>query len=90
MPIKASAYKALRQSRKLTERNKNRKRIVRELIKKSLTAVQQAETDAVKQAQLACTAIDKAVQKGTLHANTGARKKSRLMKKVNSFLKAKA
>ena len=82
MPIKPSAFKALRQSRKRTTRNNAEKRVVKQLVKQSLRSIQSAEADALKKVQAACTAIDKAVQKGTLHANTGARKKSRLMKRL--------
>lgn len=90
MPIKPSAFKALRQSRKRTERNHARKRVVKQLVKQSDRAIQAAEADALKKVQAACTAIDKAVQKGSLHANTGARKKSRLMKRLTAAVAKKA
>lgn len=80
-----AAFKAIRQDAKLAERNRARKRAVRELTKRSLAAIKQKEQTAVEQVRAACKAIDKAVQKGTLHANTGSRKKSRLMKRLNSL-----
>lgn len=87
MPVKKSALKALRQADKKTSRNNARKRTVRKLTKTSLAAIEKKEADALKKVQATCKAIDKAVQKGTLHKNTGSRKKSRLMKKLNEALK---
>lgn len=87
MPIKLSAVKALRQSHKRENRNRAHKRRIIELTKTSLRAIEKKETAAVKAVQTACTAIDKTVQKGILHKNTGARKKSRLMKFLNRSTK---
>jgi len=87
MPIKQTAFKAVRQTVKRTQRNRNRRRAVKESVKASLDAIAKKEADALKYVLAACTVIDKAVQKGTLHANTGARKKSRLMKRVNAIAK---
>jgi small subunit ribosomal protein S20 len=87
MPIKATAFKAVRQTTTRTERNRTRKRSVKEASKAGLTAITKKEADALKTVQAACRVIDKAVQKGTLHHNTGARKKSRLMRQLNTMLK---
>lgn len=86
MAHKQAAFKAIRQSAKRTERNRSRIRAVKELTRVSLDAIKQSEQDALKKVLLAAKAIDKAVQKGTLHPNTGARKKSRLMKRFNAAL----
>lgn len=87
MAHKAAAFKAIRQDAKLAARNRSRKRVVRELTKTSLAAIKQKEQTALEQVRAACRAIDKAVQKGTLHRNTGARKKARLMKRLNALAK---
>lgn len=87
MPIKSSAFKAVRTTAKRTERNRQRRRSVHELVKTSWQAITKNEATAMKKVQLAAKAIDKAVQKGTLHAKAGARKKSRLMKRLNAVLK---
>lgn len=87
MPIKATAFKAVRKNVARTERNRDRKRTVKEATKTSLIAIIKNEAEALKKVQAACQVIDKAVQKGTLHRNTGARKKSRLMKRLNAVLK---
>ena len=85
MAHKAAAFKAIRQTAKLTARNRSRRRAIKELTKTSLAAIKQKEQTALAQVLAACKAIVKAVQKGTLHANTGARKKSRLMKQLNAL-----
>ncbi len=87
MPIKATAFKSVRQTATRTERNRDRKRAVKEATKTSLAAITKNAADALKKVQAACRVIDKAVQKGTLHRNTGARKKSRLLKRLNAILK---
>ena len=87
MAHKAAAFKAIRQTVKLTARKRSRRRAVKELTRTSLAAIKQKEQTALTQVLAACKAIDKAVQKGTLHANTGARKKSRLMKQLNALAK---
>lgn len=88
MAHQAAAFKAIRQDAKRTVRNRSRKRTVRELTKRSLAAIAKKEQNAIEQIRLAHQAIDKAVQKGTLHPNTGARKKAGLMKQLNAAAKA--
>lgn len=87
MPIKKSAMKALRQSKKRTERNKKVKetvtylrRTVRKDIEAGTKGVEKSAKDAIK-------AIDKAVQNKVMKKNTAARIKSRMMKKVNASKK---
>lgn len=87
MPAKQSAVKALRQSAVREARNRGRKRAIKETTRTVNDAIQKKEDSALKSIELAVKAIDKAVQKGALHANTGARKKSRLMKRMNTALK---
>jgi small subunit ribosomal protein S20 len=88
MPIMKSAMKALRQTKKRTERNAKVKEgiaYVRRMLRKAMEAgdakkAQQLAKDAIK-------AIDKAVQNKVLKKNTGSRLKSRITKKVNALLK---
>jgi len=84
MPIKKSAFKALRQSKKRAERNKKIKSDIQALVRKVRKAVEKKDkakaTDWLKQA---IRKIDRAGQKGVLKKNTAARKKSRLNKAVN-------
>lgn len=90
MPVKASAAKALRQSAKREVRNRKRKRVVKELTKDTLVSITKKEADALKKVQQVYQAIDKAVKNGVMHANKAARKKSRLMKLLNSADKKSA
>jgi len=86
----ASARKQMRQSLKHRARNRRNVSQVKTEIKKLREVI--ASGDAGKaRALLAETvsAIDKAVKKGVLHDNAGARHKSRLSLKVNG-LAAKA
>ncbi len=69
-------------------RNKSYKSAVKTLSKKCFTAIQgyaiNPNSDLLHEVELslasAYSKIDKAVKRGALHPNTGARKKSRLMK----------
>jgi len=85
MPIKKAAMKALRQAKKRTWRNLKIKRNVKELVKQSTKLIEAKEAEATQKVKLAIKAIDKAVQNKVLKKNTGARKKSRLMKKLNKL-----
>lgn len=89
MPIKKAAFKALRQSKKRALRNRR----VKEELKRSIRAsrklieakkVEEAKTAILKSIKL----LDRAVSKGVIKKNTAARKKSRLMKKLNALLKS--
>ncbi|MBK8190265.1 MAG: 30S ribosomal protein S20 [Vampirovibrionales bacterium] len=82
MPNIQSAKKRVQVSERNRERNIAIRSAVRTAIKKALLAAK-ANTDASdvsKTAQNAYSVIDRAVLKGILHKNTGARYKSRLMK----------
>lgn len=87
MPIKKSAIKALRQDKKKAAANLNTKKRVKDLVKKAKTLIEKKESEAANRAKEAIKAIDKAVQNKILKKNTGARKKSRLMKKLNALVK---
>lgn len=86
MPIKKSAAKALRQSKKRAQRNqliKNELDFLSRKLTKALT--DNKLTDAQDWAKKLAKKIDKAVQKNILEKNTAARKKSRLMKRINQL-----
>ena len=63
---------------KAAERNKS---VRSELKSRVKTAVNTADDDAVR---VAVKKLDSAASKGVIHKNTAARRKSRLMKKVNA------
>jgi small subunit ribosomal protein S20 len=81
-----SAIKRIQVSERNRLRNKSYKTAVKTLVKKYLEAVHQYSADPTPEhmatvqtrMSLAYSKIDKAVKRGVLHANTGARKKARL------------
>ncbi len=68
------------------ERKRLRNRLVRRSVKTSVvkarSSVHAGEESAKQKAMLAVSNIDKAVSKGIIHRNKGARLKSGLMKKL--------
>ncbi len=84
MPVTKSAKKALRQNKKRRLRNLRRLEAMREIIKKIKKLIQEnKKEEAEKLLPLAYKAIDKAVKRGVIKKNTGARKKSRLTRLIN-------
>ncbi len=76
-----SALKRWRQSLVRRDRNRSDKSRTRTLLNKALSTVgQEGSEDAVK---AAVSALDRAAQKGVIHANAAARSKSRLLKRFN-------
>ncbi|MDP6494221.1 MAG: 30S ribosomal protein S20 [Dehalococcoidia bacterium] len=84
MPHSLSADKALRQSEKRRLRNKSVRSGVKTRTTTAEKLVQEGDMgvapDAVKEA---VRSLDRAAKKGVIHANTAARRKSRLVKKLN-------
>ena len=88
MPTTKAAAKALRQSKKRAARNYAVKINIKTTIKKGGKAMEAKEKD--KAGQMVAQAIkllDKAAQKGIIKKNNAARRKSRLMKKLNALPK---
>ena len=76
-----SQKKRILTNAKAAERN----RAVRSELKTRVkTATASARSDDDSSVRLAMSKIDRAVAKGVLHKNTAARKKSRLMQKINA------
>jgi len=89
MPVKKSAIKALKQSKKRQLRNKNVKKNLKDLIKKTQKAIVDSKKEEVQKLVHATQkALDKAAQKKIIKKNTAARKKSRMMKKFNTLSKS--
>jgi small subunit ribosomal protein S20 len=86
MPIKQSAQKALRQSKKRTARNMAAKfaatKMVKELKKKLET---KDKTGALELLPKAVQALDKAAKIGVLTRNAASRRKSKLQRAVNKI-----
>lgn len=81
--IKA-AIKYIRKSRKNRARNIAVKDNIKRSVKKALKLIAIKDKSAADAVKKAVSAIDKAAENGILHKNTAARKKSRLMKKLNA------
>lgn len=81
MPIKKSAKKALRQSKRRAERNLAKKKEMKDTIKKIVRfAAAKKIEEAKKLLPSAYKAIDKAAKGGVIKKNAANRKKSRLMR----------
>lgn len=86
-----SAKKRIRQDARRRLRNRDRKKILRVEVKKFTTLLDKKDV-AAAQAAVAGTVstLDRIGAKGTVHKNTIARKKSRLMKRLNALKAGKA
>ena len=80
-----SALKRIRQDRKRTLRNSAIRSRAKTYVKKVNRLLAEGRVDeAAEVARLAASALDTAAAKGVIHGNNAARRKSRLMKKVNA------
>lgn len=86
MPIKKSAAKALRQSKKREARNYAIKQNVNWLRRQFLKAIANKKKKSAVDSYLKLEkALDRAAQKGVIKKNTAARKKSRAAKMLNTL-----
>ncbi len=84
MPITKSAKKGMRTSERKRVRNKPIRSSVKTNITKAEKLIFSGELEAAqKSTVLAISSLDKAAGKGAIHPNNAARRKSRLMKKLN-------
>lgn len=88
MPNRAAAIKDRRQTETRTIHNKKIKDNLKNLVKKSLKAIDaKDEVTAKEYVAKSIKAIDKAAKVGILEKNTSNRRKSRLMKGINTLAK---
>ena len=79
-----SAQKQVRVASKRQQRNKSVRSEVKTNITKAEKLIFAGELEAAREAVVtAVSSLDKASEKGILHGNNTARRKSRLMKKLN-------
>jgi small subunit ribosomal protein S20 len=83
-----SALKQWRASLKRRERGRPARRTVRTFVAKAVATVQSHAEDAAEVVRQAVSALDKAAEKRLIHPNNAARRKSRLMKKLNAMATA--
>ena len=82
MPITQSAKKAIRGSLRKKGHNDQRKRVMKEVIKKIEKIAKTDKKEAAKLLSSAFQAVDKAAKKGVIKKNNAANKKSRLSRLV--------
>jgi small subunit ribosomal protein S20 len=87
MPNKKSAKKELRGSIKRNAENKKVSNRLKKADKSNLKQIEAKDKKVVESIPNTIKAIDKAAKKGIIKKNTASRKKSKLMKKVNSLAK---
>ena len=84
MPNIKSAIKRVRTSEKRRLRGKSVRSEVKTNIVRAEKLVFSGEVESAREAvQVAIASLDKAAEKGIIHQNNAARRKSRLMKKLN-------
>ena len=87
MPGTKSAQKQVRVSERRRLRNKSVRSAVKTNITKAERLIFSGELEAAREAVVgAVSSLDKAAEKGILQRNNAARRKSRLMKKLNQAL----
>ena len=85
MPVSKSAQKQVRVSERGKLRNKSVTSLCRNNITKAERLIFTGELELAQKAVLvAVSSLDKAAEKGIIHPNNAARRKSRLMKKLNA------
>ena len=86
-----SAIKRNKQNEKRRVRNRIYRGGARTYVKKAVTSLQGKDLQAAQQDTLqAVSALDKAAEKGAIHKNNAARRKSRLMKRLAAMQKTGA
>ncbi len=91
MPISRTAKRQVRVDARRRLRNKAVRTRCRTFVARANRLIAAGDLEAAQQAVLAAvSALDKAAQKGIIHANNAARRKSRLTRKLSEALKAAA
>ena len=81
-----SALKRVRQNLKIRARNRQIRSKTRTFVKQAAESLVAGDKEeATRAVRAAARQLDKAAQKGVIHPNNAARRKSRLMKKLNSL-----
>ena len=93
MPVTKSAKKQMRVDERRRLRNRSIRSVVKTHITKTERLIFSGELEAAQGAVVAAiSSLDRAAEKGVIHPNNAARRKSRLMKKLNEaqdFLRSK-
>ncbi|KKK33137.1 30S ribosomal protein S20 [Mesobacillus campisalis] len=84
MPNIKSAIKRVKVSEKNNAQNTTAKSAMRTAVKKAEAAIANNDAEATAAFAAAASKLDKTAAKGLIHKNAAARKKSRMMKKLNA------
>lgn len=84
MPNNAAAAKRMRQEQKRRLHNRSIKSLVRTQITKARNAIAAGDENSEEAVRRAISELDRAAKKGVIHRNNAARRKSRLMKRLNA------
>jgi len=91
VPNIKSVIKDVKKSRQRRLRNRSVKSALKTYVKKARLVIDKGEMEvAPKAVALAAKKLDKAVTKGIIHKNQAARRKARLMKRLNKAQAATA
>ncbi len=84
MPVTKSAKKQVRVNERRRLRNKSIRSMCKTNVTKAERLIFSGELEAAREAVvIAVSSLDKAVEKGVIHPNNAARRKSRLLKRLN-------
>jgi small subunit ribosomal protein S20 len=83
LPITKSAEKEMRVTKRRTAVNKVARSKAKTMITKAEAEIKSGSESAKATIKAAVSALDRAAEKGVIHKNNAARRKSRLMKKAN-------
>ena len=87
MPNTRSARKQVRVTQRRRLRNKSIQSLCKTNITKTERLIFSGELESAQEAAVAAiSSLDRAAEKGVIHPNNAARRKSRLMKKLNEVL----
>jgi small subunit ribosomal protein S20 len=84
LPHSKSALKRHQQSERRRLRNRSVRSTARTAINRARTAIDRGAPESEDLARAAQRALDVSVRKGVVHPNNAARRKSRLMKRLNA------
>ncbi len=88
MPNIKSVVKDVKRSRLMREKNAAIKSRIKTFIKNAKSEAAAGSESAVKTLSAAVSVIDKAAEKGIIHKNAAARRKSRMMRAANKAKQA--
>ena len=84
-----SSMKRIRSSRRKAAYNQITRSTARTYVKKARSLIEEGKLDEAQEVvQKAISALDRAAQKGVIHHNNAARRKSRLVKMLNQARQA--